>query len=153
VRVALGLVVGMLIALVIACGGAKSAAPVTGTMPPRVPDHVQTMPGENPEIAQLMADINRDLDQLQLEHVRPSEGTQMRTMSAGVEDPTASPTCPKPSTQTCKTNCDLTRSICDNARKICDIADGLKNDAWANGKCTDGKTSCDTAGKKCCGCQ
>ena len=58
---------------------------------------------------------------------------------------------PRPS-ETCTDVCNLGSHICDNADQICILAGELQPDAWATGKCEDGKKSCEAARKRCCDC-
>jgi len=54
--------------------------------------------------------------------------------------------------ETCQAVCDLGEHICKNSDQICEIAAELAPDTWSAGKCQDGKTACEAARKRCCGC-
>ncbi|MGE0400693.1 MAG: hypothetical protein AB7T06_28540 [Kofleriaceae bacterium] len=53
---------------------------------------------------------------------------------------------------TCSDICSIADNICDNAERICDLSVKLKNDSFAAGKCSSAKASCSEAKKRCCDC-
>jgi hypothetical protein len=66
--------------------------------------------------------------------------------------PSSDATCQPAQQGTCPDICTLAESICKNAKRICEIAAEMNGDAWANGKCIEGKAACDGARVRCCGC-
>jgi hypothetical protein len=154
--IALG--IGVVIAAVVACGGAsKSAAPVMKAYPGSA-----EIPGgrHDARIEQLDAQITADYAKLDLGPREPAAAGVCvvncdPAMQPQAVDPRPSddPACKKSEAATCKDHCALGDSICDSAAKICKIAGELGNDAWANGKCNDGEASCKKSREKCCGCE
>jgi hypothetical protein len=152
-RIALGLLIGAVLAVIVACGGAskKTAAPPQAVMPGPDASGMAASPRQ-PEIDALDAKIGEDLTKLNLP--RPAAPASPTAMAAGATPakPSADPTCKPAQSETCKDSCTLADSICDNAKKICDIATELGNDAYANSKCSGGNSSCESARERCCGC-
>jgi hypothetical protein len=156
----LGLLGGVLCAVAIACGGAKSAmAPsATSAMPPPT---AGAPGGSRGEIDELSRKIDADLAAMGLPRpavpmaacVQPPCGAE--ALSSGARPThTAEPDCRPGGGEVCRDSCQLSDSICDNSGRICRIAGELGGgDAYANEKCASGKASCDAARTKCCGCQ
>lgn len=148
----LALVIGGLLALAIACGGAapKQAKPL-----PPPPG------GERAQIDALDQAITDAMTRLA--EPRPAPAAGACVASCGAEPMAASArqaiapedatTCKPAQTQTCTDACNLKDSICSNASKICSIAADLGgDDAYANEKCNSGVASCEAARQRCCGC-
>jgi hypothetical protein len=157
-RSTIGLVLGALLATLLACGAGAPKAVTTAPPPQAVPDSGAgggALPDLKAEIAQAEQQILADLQALQLSPPPAlAPGTAVTAMSATPTPPTTDPACVRSERDTCKTSCQLADSICNNASKICKIAnDSLGGtDGWANGKCTSGNASCESARTKCCGC-
>jgi hypothetical protein len=132
----LALVLGLLFAAIIACGG--GAPPKSGfTNKPTNP---------RAEIDALDARITADLSKLN--EPAPASPQPMATVV-----PYDDSTCPTTKTDTCTETCTLKTSICDAAKRICSIASDLGGaDAYANDKCNTGTASCEAAKKRCCNC-
>jgi len=147
------LFVGVAIAAVVSCGGAKNAK--TAASPQSVAPGAEPSGSPRDQIAQLEAQITQDLAKLDLQPPPPTAAVcpqppcpTMQTLSV---KPSDDPACKRSEVQVCKDHCVLADSICDSAKKICDIAKDLAT-TWANEKCTSGNTSCEAAHDKCCGC-
>jgi len=154
----LGLLAGVLCAIAIACGGAKSAmAPSTAAAPPTAAGGAGS---SRQEIDELARKIDADLDAMGI-------APPAAPMSACVQPPcgaealsgaprpahTAEPDCRPGGGDVCRDSCRLSDSICDSSGRICRIAGELGGgDAYANEKCASGRASCDAARTKCCGC-
>lgn len=156
-----GTLVGVAVAGAIACGAATPR-----TSPPQAPSSAAganafpSTTNRKSEIEQLDAAIRADLARMGLPEPTPAMSTPCtgdacspQQMGADIKPHAADPTCQPGTTDTCRDACKLADAICANASKICTIATDMGDDAWANGKCADGKTSCDNANKRCCGCQ
>jgi hypothetical protein len=155
-RVVVSLIEGVALAWMIACGGTKS------------PDRAMPKPGPNPEGAQSphseitrldqaitddMAKLNEPREPLSPQDCTTNCATQMSGAAQDAIKP-ADATCRPAQTATCTEACTLKKSICDNAGRICTIASDLGgNDGFANDKCNTGTKSCNSAKKRCCGCQ
>ncbi|HEU0031332.1 MAG TPA: hypothetical protein VFQ53_11915 [Kofleriaceae bacterium] len=155
----IGIVLGCVCAVIVACGGAakKSAMPQsTGAAPPGM----EAAPSSRrSQIDDLAAQITSDLAKLNLAP-QPADPNACITPPCGPETmsspaaPMSDATCKPGPSQTCKDSCMLADSICTNAGKICTIAQELGgNDAYANEKCGSGNASCRAARDRCCGCQ
>jgi hypothetical protein len=146
-RSLVGIVVGGLLALAIACGGGSKATSI-GPPPPR---------DVRAELEALDQAITADMQQLSEPRPAPPVAACVENcadqMSGAAKAATqADPSC-KPAGETCKSSCDLTDSICKNAGKICSIAADLGGkDAYANETCNRGSASCEAARKRCCSC-
>lgn len=138
--------------LLAACGAAKpspSSAPAAQTGVEPATD------GTRAEITQLDETIRAELARMGLPAPTPAMAPPAATpqeMGAGIAPPSTDATCKPAASQTCTDTCTLADSICKNAARICTLAGELGSDAWANGKCSDGKTSCDRSKERCCGC-
>lgn len=137
---ALGLLLGIAVAVVVSCGGAQPA-----------PNMDEKLRKEN-EITALWAQIRdwrRDakmpLDpprQLMFQYQASPVDQVKRVCTDGHEVP-----------KTCDDVCDLATAICDNAEAICGIAADLgKDDTFAQEKCASAKASCREAKQRCCDC-
>jgi hypothetical protein len=129
----LGVVLGMAIAIAMACG------------PKRPPD----APQKRDEITALSMQI-RDWRREAGLPVDPRPQDMPQTPK-DVEQ--AKRVCPDshPVPPSCSDVCSLADAICDNAEQICILADELgKDDKWAQDKCASAKVSCRDAKKKCC---
>ena len=152
------LVIGVVIAGIVACGGGMSAK--RATMSPRTDGGTPLQGGHDPRIEKLDAAITAEFAKLgeprpvvpPVECPSPPCAMPTVRMEPLSVKPTNDPACKPGAATTCKDTCTLADSICDNAESICKIAKELGNDAWATGKCTDGETSCKTAHDRCCGC-
>ena len=133
-----GIAAGVLIGVIVACGGAQK--------PPHAID-----PRDN-EITALWTQIRdwRREAKMQL------DPTPKDLITAGpLTIPQAKQVCqanhdvPKP----CNDVCNLADDICDNAERICQLADQLgRGDGYAQDKCTNAKASCREAEQNCCNC-
>jgi len=152
VKAALGLVLGVACAGVIACGGTmqKAAAPAPAAAGA---SEATPMPAGGPreQIDALDQQIARDLASMSLERPAVVPGSEPTTMSSGTTPP---PACPPPRSTSCQDTCNLAQSICTNATSICRIAntDLAGTDTYANEKCQSGTASCQAAQQRCCGC-
>ncbi|MDQ3371015.1 MAG: hypothetical protein M3680_36820 [Myxococcota bacterium] len=154
---ALGLSLGGLCAVLIACAG--GARPRSAAAPGATPE---TSPlGDTPrsQIDALDRQIDEDLATLQLARPATPIGACVQPpcdpqpMATAAQPPQADPSCRPGPSELCKDSCRLADSICTSAARICDIAAQLGgNDAYANGKCASGTASCDAARTRCCGC-
>lgn len=150
---------GACCAAVIACSAAKRSP--SATMPGTASGAEPARGDRHGEIAQLDGAIRQDLARLGLPEPTPAPmpttqepGMSPQAMAAKIAPPSTDNACTHGTSETCSDSCKLADSICENAGKICTIAGELDGaDAWANGKCTEGKTSCDKAKERCCGCQ
>ena len=162
-KAALGLVLGALCAVVIACGG---AAMKTSSAPPPVAPGSAGMPPPMPgpassEIAELSRKIDADLAAMGLQPpavpagacVRPPCGAEALSVTT-VRQHADDPSCKPGPSDACHDSCRLSDSICESSGRICKIASDLGGgDAYANEKCAGGKASCDASRGRCCGCQ
>lgn len=156
---------GALCAVAIACGAASQKSATTGASPPPTATNADAMgrtgspEASRSEIEKLDAEIRAELARMGLPEpasmgVSPScENCSPQAMKSQITAPSSDDTCKPGTSDTCRDSCKLADSICSNATKICALAEAMNDDAWANGKCVDGKTSCDNAKKRCCGCQ
>lgn len=152
--------VGVAIAAIVSCGGAKKSA--------MAPSTAGGEPGALPvgkhdqRIVELDAKLTKDFAELGVGE-RPTPPPTPTVMSTCENPPCDAaqtsiklrkddPTCKPGAAQVCTDTCKLSDSICDSAVKICTIAKELGSDTWANEKCTSGTSSCETAQGKCCGC-
>jgi hypothetical protein len=159
----LGLVIGALCAVAIACGGAqKSAAPPGPVMATDASTGGgPVMPGPQSEVDELSRQIEADLAKLGLQPQAappnacvqpPCDAVALSTDAAAQH--TDDPSCKPAPSETCQSSCQLSDSICSNSKKICKIAGDLGGgDSYANGKCASGKASCTASRGRCCGCQ
>jgi hypothetical protein len=144
-----GVVVGALLALAIACGGGSKG---TADMSPK--------PRPQTEIDRLDQAIDADMAKLGEPRPAPPVAACVQNcaqaMAGGAQSakaPDDAATCPPPKSDTCTSSCDLKKSICENASRICSIAADLGgDDGYANDKCNRGLASCDAAKKRCCSC-
>ncbi|MEO8699509.1 MAG: hypothetical protein ABI867_05670 [Kofleriaceae bacterium] len=150
----LGVLIGAVIAvIVVACGGAP-----TKSAPPRTPASMDAgVMSSGPQSARERIDqLDKQIDRAfaKWSEPRPPIGEMTPTVaSTNVQvKPTADPECKPGASETCSDTCKLGDSICDNANEICKIAGELGDDAYANGKCTSGRASCEKARQRCCGC-
>lgn len=153
-RIAIAL--GFVCAIAIACGGARKQS----AMPPPEATSGGAMPAvdRKGEIEQLEGEIRADLARMGLPEQSPElaptcTDCSPQQMSNDIKLHADDTTCQPGTSDTCRDSCRLADSICTSAKKICTIAADMGNDTWANGKCVDGKSSCDRANKRCCGCQ
>ena len=141
-----GVVVGGLLALAIACGG---AAPQRIDSPPRPRDARAELERLDQEITAQMQQLNEPrpappVDAC-VENCKQPMATQAQTARAT--------TCEESKSETCKQSCTLKASICENAGKICTLAADLGGtDAYANEVCNRGLASCEAAKTRCCSC-
>lgn len=147
-----GVAVGLLLALAIACGGSARKA--------------QTQPESRPgggtaahaELDALDRAITADMQTLQEPRPAPPvaacvENCAQALSGAATTTSAEDPTCKPGASQTCSDSCSLKESICKNAGKICSIAADLGgNDKYANDVCNRGSASCEAAKKRCCSC-
>ena len=142
-----GFVLGLACAIVVSCGGARSAS--------RAPTAVAAPDAMGPtdarsQIEALDGQITADLATLQLARPTTSPATSPEAMAAGGVQ--RDPSCKVPVTPACTDSCRLADSICDNAGKICGLAKQLEPDDWASGKCSSATASCEAARTRCCAC-
>jgi hypothetical protein len=133
----LGLVAGGLVGLAIACASAPRPAIAPATAMPG-----ESTAGPHDQIQQLSNQIDTDRIQMNLPAASP--------MAIAPEPVQAA--CTRSPSETCTQTCTLSDSICRNAKQICDLANQLAGDAWATQKCSDAKSTCATATKRCCEC-
>lgn len=149
-----GVLLGVVCAIALACGGARKSA----MAPPPGAAAGGALPAvdRKGEIEQLEGEIRADLARMGLSETTPAgpctDCTPQR-MNEQITLHGSDATCTPGTSDTCRDSCKLADSICTSAGKICTIAADMGNDTWANGKCVDGKTSCDRAKARCCGCQ
>lgn len=133
-----GLLLGAMLAAVIACGGSTKA-------------HTWPDPRHN-EITALWTQI-RDWRREAKMDLDPAPQMMLQLRSKSVVDAKRVCTEGHPVPPTCSDICSLADAICDNAEAICDIANELgKDDDFAQQKCTSAKASCREAKQRCCGC-
>jgi hypothetical protein len=144
----LGVVIGGLLALAIACGGGSKPAE---TMKPP--------PGDaRAQLEALDQAITADMQKLAEPRPAPPvaacvENCADQMSGAATAATQEDPTCKPGKGETCSSSCTLKDSICKNAGKICSIASDLGGkDAYANEVCNRGAASCDAAKKRCCSC-
>jgi hypothetical protein len=143
-----GVVVGGLLALAIACGGGSK------------PQNVEMPPGKQDaraELVRLDQEITAQMKQLNERRPEPPVASCVdhcqEPMATQATQAKALDTCEPPKTETCTQSCTLRTSICDNAGKICTLATDLGgNDSFANDTCNRGLASCEAAKKRCCNC-
>ena len=157
-RVLVGLALGASCAIAVACGAsaAKQASPTTMGA---APEAAAARPEARERINQLEGEIRADLARMGLPEepdpaTAPACGADCNTeaMTRAIKPPTATATCTPGTSSTCQDSCKLADAICSNASKICTLASQLGDDPWANEKCASGKSSCDRATTRCCGC-
>lgn len=152
-----GLLAGLAIAGVIACGGANRAvmAPATAPEAGAAPTGIDGM-DPRAEIERLDAEIDVALGSLSVPPPVPAcaaEAACGQAMPATTAIAPRGAECQPAASQTCTDTCTLSDSICDNAGRICELAKQLGGaDAFANEKCAKGNTSCEQARGRCCGC-
>ena len=149
-RIAVGLLLGMMIAFAIACGAAARSKSASPAVAPASTDPMGAMSPQREEIERLNREIEDSIAKLSIERGAPM--ADMNPASANIVTPSGDPTCKPAASDSCKDVCTLGESICKNAKRICEIATEMGNDEWANGKCADGVASCDAARKRCCDC-
>ena len=154
----IGVGVGCLLAVMIACGGAMKSP---SAAPQMKPDAGGEPAGANrrAEIEALDKTITDDMTKLGVQRpVAPPEActtncAQAMAAQEGATQATPPSTCTPGKSEVCTDSCTLKKSICDAAGSICRIAKDLGgNDAYANGKCNDGVASCKAAETRCCSC-
>jgi hypothetical protein len=150
-RTVAGLLLGALIAIAIACGGAAKTSSMSPASVKSEP-HGAGMPPtpQRSEIEKLDLEIGQAIEKLSI--ARPLGLPKMNPAAANIVPPTTDTTCKPAPSDDCRDTCTLGDSICNNAKRICEIAAELGNDDWANEKCAGGKASCDAAREKCCNC-
>lgn len=134
-----GLLLGAMIAAIVACGGTKAR---------------QTWQGDprHHEITALWAQI-RDWRREAKMDLDPTPQMMSLLRSKTAKDAGRVCTEAQQEPPTCSDICSLADAICDNAERICDIADELgKDDTFSQEKCTSAKASCREAKQRCCGC-
>ena len=133
-----GVALGILIAIVIACGGAQK-------------DFTPVDPRDN-EITALWTQIR---DWRREAHMPLDPTKQDEVMFGPRSFGEVKHVCPENHhvPKTCDDVCNLKDDICDNAERICDLADQLgKGDDYAQEKCRNAKASCREATQRCCDC-
>lgn len=150
-KILIGIALGLSCAIVVACGGSKSAKVTSG------PGPVISGKAHNPEIEQLDREITEKFTEMGLTRpatamIDPSNPPPV-SMSTGKNLTVAQdPECRAGSNDTCTRSCTLADSICTNATRICKIAEDLGDDAWAKEKCASSTESCKVAHESCCSC-
>ena len=148
-----GIFVGALCAAAIACSASHKSAAVAPVQPEQHPMGGSAGDAHS-QIEQLASQIDAQRAQMAL-----PEPPHVATMSAHATPMSNTPNsrtdnqCHPGTSDTCQDSCKLADSICESAQKICNLAQQLPGDAWASGKCESGKSTCDAAHQKCCGCQ
>ena len=160
-KTVVGVVVGGLLALAIACGGSGAGYKTGGQPPPRMVDG-GGVSNARTELERLDLEITAEMQKLAEPRPAPPVGacvencaqpmaTQAQTAKQATQTDDA--TCKPAKTETCTESCTLKGSICTNAGKICTIAADLGGtDAYANEVCNRGLASCEAAKKRCCSC-
>jgi hypothetical protein len=138
VKVVLPLALGILLGVMIACGGTQKANPGLD---------------ERIEIANLWTQIRQwrsEIPDMELDPP-PFLVGELRDKTVREIERKA---CPDNHNVpvTCNDICSIADNICDNAERICDLSLKLKNDTFAQGKCSSAKGSCRQAKERCCGC-
>jgi hypothetical protein len=149
-----GLLLGLVLAIAVSCAAQGGHKATTASPPPVSPQDV-LVPNQHTQIDELEQKITDARVQMGLPPVpdlTSCGGAACPHIAAMSRRPSVEATCTHAQNETCTSACTLADSICDNAGKICDLADKLKPDPWAEGKCTTSHTSCDEASKHCCGC-
>lgn len=134
--VALGLVLGIAISVVVACGGAQTTS--------HYDKHTQ--------ISILWAQIRvwRREAKMPLD---PSRSNMIQFERLPVDEVKRVCTDGHEVPKTCEDVCDLSDAICDNMEAICGIAKELgADDTFAQEKCTSAKASCRESKQRCCDC-
>jgi hypothetical protein len=135
--VALGLALGIVISVVVACGGAQT-----------VTDHS----GPHAQIAILWGQI-RDWRREAKMPLDPPRNLMIQFDRSPVDAVKRVCTDAHEVPKTCDDVCGLADAICDNAEAICGIAAELgADDTFAQEKCTSAKASCREAKQRCCDC-
>ena len=152
-------------AIVACAAGGKS--PQSPSVSPRSADHHQPVAAgtASPEITPMPGDPKAKIDELwnDIEIETKRIGLSVPAEPAAGTAPAAEPmstitlstdaSCKHANNDTCTQSCTLSDSICTNADKICRLAKQLDPDAWAAGKCTQAKQSCEQAHTTCCSCK
>jgi hypothetical protein len=153
---------------IVACaaGGKNTQAPMAANdsrqvaaegpeRPLTTPENVEAMPGNDPKakIDELWNDIEIETKRMGLTApAEPAIGTSRPAEPMSTIPLSTDTSCKHANNDTCTQSCTLSDSICTNADKICRLAEKLAPDAWAAGKCTQVKQSCEQANKTCCTC-
>ena len=138
-RIVFGLALGVLLGVVISCGGTQKPNPGLD---------------ERIEIANLWTQIRQWRSEIPDMELDPDP--------ALIQDPNMKRTVREIEQRACPENhnvpmvcndvCSIADNICDNAERICDLSSKLKNDSFAQNKCSSAKGSCHQAKQRCCGC-
>jgi hypothetical protein len=152
---------GALLAVALACGGARpkaaaSAPAAQSTEDPRAEADPRAQGDPRAQIDALDREIANDMAKANLAQpaTAPCSGAACAAaMSAPFVTPTATDLqCRPATTQHCTDLCTLSTSICNNQQKICDLAKQLPGDDWAANKCESARASCKLANDTCCTC-
>ena len=135
--VALGLLLGIAIAVAVSCGGAQPP-------PPPYDKHTQ--------IAILWGQI-RDWRREAKMPLDPSRSNMIQFERSPLDQVKRVCTDGHEVPKTCDDVCYLSDAICDNAEAICGIAKDLgDDDTFAKEKCASAKASCRESKQRCCDC-
>lgn len=138
--VALGLALGVVVAIVVSCGGAQAPTDLTDKL--RKENEITAL---WTQIRDFRREAKMPLDpprQLMFQFKASPPDAVKRVCTDGHEVP-----------KTCEDVCDLATAICDNMEAICGLADELgKDDTFAQEKCASAKASCGEAKQRCCDC-
>jgi hypothetical protein len=151
----LGLVLGTLCAIVIACSASHKEATMAPAVPPQ--QRSQEFPRPNGPEADQIEQLSHEID-TQREQMNLPEPAHTNSCANCARNPTEAMAAGQPSechrseSDTCKQTCTLSDAICGNAKKICDLANQLAGDQWATKKCSDGIDTCNAAKQRCCTC-
>ena len=153
-----GIVLGGLLAGMIACGGSAKSSMKAMPAPTSADAGGMAQADRHQEIENFDREISDEMAKLGLTRPPAPPATctsdcaqAMSTAAQGTTQETAD--CKPAKSTTCTESCTLKGSICENAGRICNIAAQLGGgDAWANDKCNSGTASCDAAKKRCCEC-
>jgi hypothetical protein len=147
-RRALIVLAAALLAVALACGGARpmaASAPSAGA-------------AEDPraQIDALDRQIANDMAKASLAP-QPAVLCSGAACAAAMSAPFMTPTttdlqCRPAAAQRCTDLCALSTSICNNQQKICELAKQLSGDDWAANKCESARASCKAANDACCTC-
>jgi hypothetical protein len=152
-RALLAVMLGAVIAAIVACG---SSAPKnsTTTHPPAAPDAGMSPTAMPQQQRARIDELDRQISEAfeSWHEARPGTAGMQATVQATEVRPSSDPTCKPAQSETCSDSCKLGNSICDNATEICKIAAELGDDAYARDKCTSGQASCKKARERCCSC-
>jgi hypothetical protein len=145
---------GALVAVALACGGARPKAPSAPSA--QSTEDPRAQGGPRAEIEALDREIANDIAKA---HIAPPQAAPCSgaACAAAMSAPFVTPTttdlqCRPAAAQRCTDLCTISTSICNNQQKICDLAKQLPGDDWAANKCESARASCKASNESCCTC-